>query len=184
MSEILFLWNLLSLRDSIFFFLIKLICVNCGLNELDAILDATVEEVQSNISQTKISIGTIVGLQEGDVEAVVEGECFEGGEEHFNEATVEPESGLGFALFERGYKVILDEFSGLILAADFELRVFAVGSLELIEALLLLKNGFLVHFDKIVVNKGLLNIWKVRLQSVEFKPLNKNVIFPLFLYDL
>jgi hypothetical protein len=79
---------------------------------------------------------------------------------------------------------MLDEFSGLFLAADFELGVFAVCNLKPIEALLLLENGFLVNFDKIIVNEGLLNFREVWLQSVEFKPVNKNVIFPLFHYDL
>jgi hypothetical protein len=154
------------LCNSIFSFLIKLICVYCGLDKLDAVYHTTVKEIQSNVSQAKISIGSVVGLQDSDVKAVIKGESFEGGKKHFNEATVKPKSWLGFALFQSRYKVILNKLYCIFLTADFELMIFAVCSLKPIVALLILQYCFLIHLYKIIENECLLNFRKVRLQPV------------------
>ena len=84
LPEVLFRTNLVPLRCPIFFFynrlVIELIGVDSRLDELNAVLNATAEEVESDIGKAQVAVGPVVRFEECDVEAIVEGEGFEGGE--------------------------------------------------------------------------------------------------------
>ncbi len=184
LPEVLFRTNLVPLRCTIFLFyngiVVELIGVDSGLDELNAVLNATVEEVKSDIRKAQVAVGPAVGFEDCDVEAIVEGEGFEGGEEHLKEGAIEPEGGFGFGLEEGLQEVVLDEFAGVFLGTNFD-GAFAEGEFKSIKTFFFFQNGLLVHFDQVVEGEGLFDAGEIGFEAVELKRVNEEVVVAVFL---